>query len=97
MASLDYNAYYNRRFSADFATYELNDRDNYQSIDAYNKFNADTKLTYAGANNSNTMKIYFEYQLNYARRFGVHDVTAMVLYNQNDRRANAALAQRYQD
>ena len=96
MASLDYNAYYNRRFSADFATYELNDRDNYQSIDAYNKFNADTKLTYAGANNSNTMKIYFEYQLNYARRFGVHDVTAMVLYNQNDRRANAALAQRYQ-
>jgi len=96
MASLDYNAYYNRRFSADFATYELNDRNNYQSIDAYNKFNADTKLTYAGANNSNTMKIYFEYQLNYARRFGVHDVTAMVLYNQNDRRANAALAQRYQ-
>ena len=96
MMSLDYNAYYNRRFSADFATYELNDRNNYQSIDAYNKFNTDSELAYGGENMSNTMKVYFEFQLNYARRFGKHDVTAMALYNQNDLRANASLPQRYQ-
>jgi TonB-linked SusC/RagA family outer membrane protein len=96
MASLDYNASYRRLFRGDFAAYELNDRDNYQSITAYNKFNTDAKLSYAGNSNSNTMKVYLEFQLNYARRFGKHDVTALVLYNQNDLRANAALAKRYQ-
>lgn len=86
MVSFDYDAFYNRKFTADFATYELNDRDNYQSIDAYNKFNTDTELTYAGhasgTNQSTTYKLYMEFQLNYARQFGKHDVTAMVLYNQ---------------
>ncbi|MBP8960167.1 MAG: TonB-dependent receptor [Bacteroidales bacterium] len=96
MMSFDYNAYYNRRFIANFSTYELIDRNNYNSIEAYNRYGTDSKLSYAGANHSNIMKIYFEFQLNYARRFGMHDVTAMVLYNQNDRRANAALPQRYQ-
>lgn len=37
-----------------------------------------------------------EFQLNYARQFGKHDVTAMVLYNQNDYRYQAELAERYQ-
>lgn len=37
-----------------------------------------------------------EFQLNYARRFGKHDVTAMALYNQNDYRYQADLAERYQ-
>ncbi|HYQ57791.1 MAG TPA: TonB-dependent receptor [Draconibacterium sp.] len=96
MMSLDYNGYYNRRFEADFATYELNDRNNSNSIDAYNKFNADSELSYAGENMSNSMKFYMEYQLNYARRFGVHDFTGMMLYNQNDLKANANLAKRYQ-
>jgi TonB-linked SusC/RagA family outer membrane protein len=96
MTSLDYNASYRRPFTATFATYELNDRNNYQSIAAYNKFNVDSKLALSGASNSNTMKLYLEFQLNYARTFGRHDVTAMMLYNQNDLRANAALPARYQ-
>jgi TonB-linked SusC/RagA family outer membrane protein len=96
MTSLDYNASYRRPFTATFATYELNDRNNYQSIYAYNKFNVDSKLALSGASNSNTMKLYLEFQLNYARTFGRHDVTAMMLYNQNDLRANAALPARYQ-
>ncbi|GAO29067.1 TonB-dependent receptor [Geofilum rubicundum JCM 15548] len=96
MMSFDYDAYYNRRFTAAFATYELNDRDNYQSIDAYNKFNTDTELAYAGNDQTTQYKLYFEYQLNYAREFGKNDVTAMVLYNQNDFRYQADLAQRYQ-
>ena len=37
-----------------------------------------------------------EAQINYARRFGKHDVTGMVLYNQNDYRYNSELAKRYQ-
>lgn len=39
MASFDYDAYYNRKFTADFATYELTDRNNYNSIDGYTQFN----------------------------------------------------------
>ena len=37
-----------------------------------------------------------EGQINYARKFGKHDVTGMVLYNQNDYRYNSDLAKRYQ-
>ncbi len=96
MMSFDYDAYYNRRFTANFATYELNDRNNYESIDAYNQFNTDSELGYAGNNQTTTLKLYFEYQLSYARKFGKNDVTAMVLYNQNDYRHQADLAQRYQ-
>lgn len=96
MMSFDYDSYYNRKFTAEFATYELNDRNNYQSIDAYNKFNTDTEMAYAGNDQTTQWKLYFEYQLNYARTFGRNEVTAMVLYNQNDFRYQADLAQRYQ-
>lgn len=96
MVSFDYDAYYMRLFRADFATYELNDRNNYGSIDAYNQFNTDTELAYAGDNQTTTYKLYMEFQLNYARKFGKHDVTAMALYNQNDYRYQANLAERYQ-
>ncbi len=96
MMSFDYDGFYNRKFTAGFATYELNDRNNFQSIDAYNQFNSDTELAYAGNNQTTTWKLYFEYQLSYARRFGKNDVTAMILYNQNDYRYQSELAQRYQ-
>jgi TonB-linked SusC/RagA family outer membrane protein len=96
MVSFDYDSYYNRSFTASFATYELNDRSNYESVLAYNQFNSDTELAYAGKNQTTTLKLYMEYSLNYARRFDLHDVTAMLLYNQNDYRYQAELAQRYQ-
>lgn len=96
MLSFDYDSYYMRRFTAGFATYELNDRANYQSITAYNQFNSDTELEYAGNNQTTTYKLYMEAQLNYARQFGEHDITAMMLYNQNDYRFQADLAKRYQ-
>lgn len=96
MLSFDYDAYYNRKFTANFATYELNDRNNPASIDSYNRFNTDTELTYAGDNQTTTYKLYMEAQLNYARKFGRHDVTAMVLYNQNDYRYQADMPTRYQ-
>ncbi|MGL5937343.1 MAG: SusC/RagA family TonB-linked outer membrane protein [Phocaeicola sp.] len=96
MVSFDYDSYYRRAFTAGFATYELNDRDNYQSIEAYNKFNANSELSYAGNNQTTTYKLYMEAQLNYARTFGAHVVTGMLLYNQNDYRYQADLAQRYQ-
>ncbi len=95
MVSFDYDSYYKKMFKADFATYELNDRDNYESMDAYNQFNSDGELAYS-KDNSTTYKLYMEAQVNYARQFGKHDVTAMALYNQNDYRYNSELAKRYQ-
>lgn len=103
MASFDYENYHTNIYSADFATYELNDRDNYTSIDAYNQFNKDTELSLVSNANltdarkfESIYKLYMEYQLNYARKFGVNDVTAMMLYMQNDYRYKSDLAQRYQ-
>ena len=96
MASFDYDAYYNRKFAASFATYELNDRANFQSFDAYNQFNSDTELAYAGNDQTTIYKLYLEAQINWARTFGKNDITAMVLYNQNDYRFQANLAERYQ-
>ena len=81
-------------FNADFATYELNDRTNYNSIDAYTQFNTDTELAYLGNNQTTTYKLYMEFQLNWARKFGKHDITAMALYKQNDYRYQADLAER---
>lgn len=95
MVSFDYNSMDRSNYTAAFATYELNDRANYGNIDAYNRFNADGEL--AGGKGSETiLKLYMEAQINYARRFGAHDVTAMVNYNQNDYRRQADLAKRYQ-
>ena len=96
MVSFDYNAYYNRQFTANFATYELINTAAPGVIDSYNQFNTDSELGYAGDNQTTTYKLYMEYQLNYARKFGKHDVTAMLLYNQNDYRYQADLAKRYQ-
>lgn len=96
MLSFDYDSYYKRMFQANFATYELTDRNNYQSLLGYNKFNRDTELAYSGYSNTTTYKLYMEAQVNYARKFGKHDVTAMLLYNQNDYRFQAELAKRYQ-
>jgi TonB-linked SusC/RagA family outer membrane protein len=102
MLSFDYENYHRTLYAAEFATYELNDRDNYTSVDAYNKFNTDTEpeVKTSGTNNADNInalyKLYMEAQVNYARQFGSHDVTAMMLYMQNDYRANSELAQRYQ-
>lgn len=95
MMSFDYESYHKNNYMRDFATYELNDRSNYESIDAYNRFNTDTQLTSTHESLS-IYKLYMEAQLNYARTFGVNDVTAMVLYMQNDYRYQSDLAKRYQ-
>ena len=97
MVSFDYNAYYDRKFTASFATYELNrGASNFNIVDSYYKYNTDTQLVYAGDDQTTTYKLYIEGQLNYARKFGKHDVTGMLLYNQNDYRYQAELARRYQ-
>lgn len=95
MVSFDYENNHTNNYSRSFATYELNDRANYTSKAAYNQFNTDTELanTYSF---TSIYKLYMEYQLNYARKFGKHDVTGMVLYMQNDYRDKAELAKRYQ-
>jgi TonB-linked SusC/RagA family outer membrane protein len=96
MFSFDYDSWYRRLFEAEFATCELLSYDN----GAYNfaKYNNDTELAYAGEddNQTTTMKLYAEFALNYARTFGIHEVTGLLLYNQNDYRYQADLPQRYQ-
>ncbi|MDR2414586.1 MAG: TonB-dependent receptor [Odoribacteraceae bacterium] len=94
MASFDYDSWYRRLFTASFATHELL---NYQNGEySFATYNTDAELSYAGNNQTTTMKIYLEFALNYARRFHLHDVTGLLLYNQNDYRYQANLAQRYQ-
>lgn len=94
-ASFDYENYHRNLYSKTFATYELNDRANYESIDAYNRFNTDGTL--AATSDHNTIyKLYLEAQVNYHRTFGNHEVTGMALYMQNDYRKNSELAKRYQ-
>ncbi len=96
MMSFDYESYHRTTYSKNFATYELNDRDNYESIEAYNRFNTDTQLKNSRQSNS-IYKLYMEAQLNYNRTFNdLHEVTAMALYMQNDYRYNSDLARRYQ-
>ncbi|WP_321335121.1 TonB-dependent receptor [uncultured Bacteroides sp.] len=94
MLSFDYDSYYRRLFTADFATYELLSYDN-GNYD-FAQYNTDTELAYDGNTQTTTMKLYMEYALNYARKFGKHDVGGLLLYNQNDYRYQADLAQRYQ-
>ncbi len=100
MISFDYDSMNNKKYSKSFATYELM-RENGQPVgavdqlDSYNRFNADGEL--AGSQSKRAYyKLYMEAQLNYARKFGKHDVTAMALYNQNDLRINDELFRRYQ-
>lgn len=95
MVSFDYDNFHRNNFTAGFATYELNDRENYLMIDAYNQFDRDTELGHSYSFEA-VYKLYMEAQLNYARTFGVHEVTAMALYNQNDYRKQSELAARYQ-
>jgi TonB-linked SusC/RagA family outer membrane protein len=96
MASFDYETYYDRRFRAGFASYELIDRFNPNSEDSYTRYNEDEELTYSGNNQTTAMKLYMESALNYARDFGPHKVTGLLLYNQNDYRYQADLQKRYQ-
>lgn len=96
MVSFDYENYHKNLYTRNIATYELLDAANYQSIDAYQKYNADTNMSNSYEKFA-LYKLYMEAQLNYARKFNdVHDVTAMLLYMQNDYRYDAELAQRYQ-
>lgn len=96
MASFDYETYYDRRFSAGFATYELIDRSNPESTDSFTRYNEDKELTYSGNTQTTSMKLYLESSLNYARDFGPHKFTGLLLYNQNDYRYQADLQKRYQ-
>ncbi|WP_437922072.1 SusC/RagA family TonB-linked outer membrane protein [Sphingobacterium sp. LRF_L2] len=96
MGSFDYETYYDRRFAAGFATYELIDRTQPGLAESYTRYNEDQELSYSGNTQNVTMKFYLEGALNYARDFGQHKVTGLLLYNQNDYRYQADLQKRYQ-
>lgn len=96
MASFDYENYHNNKYTKNFATYELLNSSAPETIDSYNRFNKDEIMT-SSYDSYTIYKLYMEAQLNYARVFNEkHDVTAMLLYMQNDYRKNSELAKRYQ-
>jgi TonB-linked SusC/RagA family outer membrane protein len=96
MVSFDYQSMDRTNFMMDIATYELADRNNYNAIEAYTRFNADGEMNTTKRTNTD-LKLGMEAQINYARRFSdVHDVTAMVNYNQENVRNQADLARRRQ-
>lgn len=96
MVSFDYDNTYDRRFRNTFATYELINRNQPDLESSYNKFNEDGELAYQGNSQTTWMKTYIEAALMYARSFNKHDVSGLLLYNQNDYRYQSNLAKRYQ-
>lgn len=95
MLSFDYDSYNRKLYSKSFATYQLTDTSNPSELKSWNRFNSDGELA-GSQSHAADYKLYMEAQVNYARTFGKHDVTGMVLYNQNDHRVNDELAHRYQ-
>jgi len=49
----------------------------------YTEFGQNTPLGYAWGNVYNTRKVYYEFSLNYARDFGQHNVTGLLLANRD--------------
>lgn len=103
--SFDYDSNYDRRFTNTFATYSIKAVGEGQSYteqyfdneENYTIFNEDGELTYSGNNQEVTMKTYLEFALDYNHTFaGNHEVTALLLYSQDDKRYQADLAKRYQ-
>ena len=95
MLSFDYDAYYKKLFTKSYATYQLIPGNDPGQLSSYNSFGTNGNLTYAGNNQTTTYKLYMEAQLYWANKFKKHDITAMVLYNQNDYRYQADLPMRY--
>lgn len=95
MLSFDYDSYNRKLYSKSFATYQLTDTSNPSELKSWNRFNSDGELA-GSQSHAADYKLYMEAQVNYARTFGKHDVTGMILYNQNDHRVNDELARRYQ-
>ncbi len=95
--SFDYETYFTRRFDAGYATYELIDRNNPDDLNSYVRYNEDSELAYSRSSQTATQNLYMEYSLNYNRTFNdLHNLTGLLLYNQNDRRHQAELQRRYQ-
>ena len=63
---------------------------------SYSQYSLDGELAYAGNTQVTSMKTYMEFAVNYARSFGVHNVSGLLLYNQNDYQYKADLSKRYQ-
>lgn len=93
MISFDYDSYYKKLYSKSFKVYELNGVDA-EGNPTYTTQGADTELARSTASSAE-MKFYQEYQINWARKFGKHDWTAMALYNQNHRKYNSEQRYRY--
>lgn len=91
MYSFDNLFTFDRNWFADWASYEYN-----KISDTYTAFSEDTELEYSDAQETNR-RYYAEFSMSYNRTFNnKHDITALLLYNQNDYAANADIPSMYQ-
>ncbi|HLP05371.1 MAG TPA: TonB-dependent receptor [Paludibacter sp.] len=78
-ALVSYDSYFTeqKRFGKTTASYRLDSRVN--GVDNYTVFDEDTKLKYEGGYVNGYNKVYAEGSLNYARKFGNHNITALAV------------------
>lgn len=74
--AFDDNSSMGRNYGQSFAVYQYD-----QVNSKYTEFGENRPLSYAWGDVYDTRKTYYEISLNYARTFGKHGVTALVLGN----------------
>ncbi len=76
--AFDDNGSMNRNYEQRFAVYEYD-----MMNQSYTTFGEDIPLYYAWGNVFDTRKTYYEVSLNYARTFGDHNITGLILGNRD--------------
>jgi TonB-linked SusC/RagA family outer membrane protein len=76
--AFDDNGSMNRNYEQTFSVYQYDLENN-----SYTEFGETRPLYYAWGNVYNTRKTYYELSLNYAREFGRHNVTGLLLANRD--------------
>jgi len=82
--AFDDNSSMGRNYGQSFAVYQYDQVNN-----KYTEFGEDRPLSYAWGDVYDTRKTYYEISLNYARTFGKHGFTALVLGNRDLKYVNA--------
>lgn len=61
-----------------------------------NKYDVDQTIAPAGRNQTSVGRTYYQLRLDYARKFGMHDITALILFNRSSKEINEEVPYRYQ-
>lgn len=89
MVSFDAYNYTSNRFTRSPITYMATGRDADGNLIYQQTISGSESLSYSNSSSGN-LSIYIETGVNYNRSFGLHDVSAMLLYNQSDEKNTKA-------